>query len=553
MAPTGIIATGVATAAAIAETALGVEKSVSGDTLAERSDGALKAADGALNALFSVGASVPEDPFILPAARTPSTLPLQSETFFDGTQALVTGQSLAEDAYVIPRSDGFDVVDGEKVYRYNARQPGQLTDLESAGREAELENYEAFCPVPAAPVGRVKRGANDECFSRIIVNTGDELQLELQALEHERLLPSPRKLFNSDRFVVRERRLHKMIDTEMGTKLVPLPTQNPIEYKTLIDGKIIDDPHFGLPSETTNTFLEAETRVVKLGSISHGVNDQREMRGIVVPSSRAGDPSQFLVVEADTAEFYYVKLSTPPATEVTFIKCGATEFDLELAKEYRSKFYIRQGNSAHPNDANFIALPKLKDAYKSLERNGYSKADIAELKNKVATMNVEQQREVVFQLQTRGALGSATISMMPNKISALTTPDNFAGLTEAQKNRFYAQKAKETVDRAMKATGLGPSNQVHSIADIKRADAASQTIGWLRKTANPGTHDLGAQALKSGAGNCGEMSLLARDIITKSGGTAYTCGRGHRSRVHRRWRSIDIAWRYRRLLASRMG
>ncbi|NWD26086.1 hypothetical protein HX864_22660 [Pseudomonas yamanorum] len=527
LAPTGIIATGVATAAAVAETAIGVEKSVSGDTLAERRDGALKAADGAMNALFSVGASsVPEDPFILPAAPTPSKLPLRSETFFDGTQALVTEQSLAEDAYVISRSDGFDVVDGEKVYRYNARQPGQLTDLESAGREAELENYEAICPVPAAPVGRAKRGANDECFSRIIVNTGNELQLELQALEHERLLPSPRKLFNSDRFVVRERRLHKMVDTETGTKLVPLPTQKPIEYKTIIDGKIIDDPHFGLPSGTTNKFLEAETRVVKLGSISPGVNDQREMRGVVVSSPKAGDPSQYLVVEADTAEFYYVKLSTPPATEVTFIKCGATDFELALAKKYRSKFYIRQGNSAHPNDANFIALPKLKDAYKSLERNGYSKADIAELKNKVAAMTVEQQREVVFQLQTRGALGSANISMMPNKLSALTKPDNFAGLTEAQKNQFYAQKAKESVDRAMKATGLGPSNQVHSIADIKRADAASQTIGWLRKTANPRTHDLGAQALKSGAGNCGEMSLLARDIITKSGGQAYTWGAG---------------------------
>ncbi|WP_294735031.1 DUF6543 domain-containing protein [uncultured Pseudomonas sp.] len=527
LAPAGILVSGVATAAAIAETALGVEKSVSGDTLAERSDGALKAADGALNTLFSVGASSgPEDPFALPDARTPSTLPLQSETFFDGTKALVTEQSLAEDAYVISRSDGFDVVDGEKVYRYNARQPGQLTDLESAGPEAELQNYEAFCPAPAAPVGRAKRGANDECFSRIIVNTGNELQLELQALEHERLLPSPRKLFNSDRFVVRERRLHKMVDTETGTKLVPLPTQKPIEYKTLIDGKIIDDPHFGLPSGTTNKFLEAETRVVKLGSISPGVNDQREMRGVVVSSPKAGDPSQYLVVEADTAEFYYVKLSTPPATEVTFIKCGATDFELALAKKYRSKFYIRQGNSAHPNDANFIALPKLKDAYRSLEKNGYSKADIAELKNKVATMTVEQQREVVFQLQTRGALGSANISMMPNKISALTKPDNFAGLTEAQKNQFYAQKAKESVDRAMKATGLGPSNQVHSIADIKRADAASQTIGWLRKTANPRTHDLGAQAMKSGAGNCGEMSLLARDIITKSGGKAYTWGAG---------------------------
>ncbi|NWC94865.1 MULTISPECIES: dermonecrotic toxin domain-containing protein [unclassified Pseudomonas] len=527
LAPTGIIAAGVASTAAIAETALGVEKSVSGDTLAERSDGALKAADGALNALFSAGASsVPEDPFVLPGAGAPSTLPLQRETFFDGAPSLVTEQSLAEDAYVIPRSDGFDVVDGEKVYRYNPEQPGQLTDLESAAHEAELQNYEAICPVPSAPGGRVRRGANDECFSRIIVSTGNELQQELQALEHERLLPSPRKLFNSDRFVVRERRLHKMVDTELGAKLVPLPTLKPIEYKTLIDGKIIDDPHFGLPSGTTNKFLEAETRVVKLGSISPGVNDQREMRGIVVSSPRAGDPSQYLVVEADTAEFYYVKLTTPESTNVTFTKCGATEFELALAKKYRSKFYVRQGNSAHPNDANFIALPKLKDAYASLEKNGYSKADIAQLKATTATMNAEQQREVVFQLQTRGALGQANISMMPNKVSALTKPSHFASFTEEQKNRFYAMNAKESVDRAMKATGLGPSNQVRSVADIKRADAANEALVWLRKTANPRTHDLGAQALKSGAGNCGEMSLLARDIIAQSGGNAYTWSAG---------------------------
>jgi hypothetical protein len=527
IAPTSFLAAGAAATAGLTETALGLEKSLSGDTLSERRDGAMKALDGALNTLFSVGAShVPEDPFTAPGARFPATLPLQSETFFDGTKALVTERSLADDAYVISRSDGFDVVDGEKVYRYNAKQPGQLTDLESAGREAELEHFEAVCPVPPTPGARVRRGANDECFSRVITSTGNELQQELQALEHERLFPSPRKLFNSDRFVVRERRIHKMVDTEMGTKLVPLPISQPIEYKMHIDAKIINDPGFGLPFGTANPFLEEETRVVKLGSISRSVNDQREMRGVVVSSPKVGDPSKYLVIEADTAEFYYVKLTTPPATDVSFIKCSVSEFELELAKKYRSKFYIRQGNSAHPHDSDFIALPKLNEAYKSLKKNGYSDADVNHLKNKMSTMNREQQREAVFQLQTRGALGNANASMMPNKISALTPPDNFASLTAEQKNRFYAVNAKAAVDRAMKATGLGPGNQVHSISDIKRADAANAALLWLRKTSNPRTRDLGAQALKSGAGNCGEMSLLAQDIIRQSGGRAYTWGAG---------------------------
>jgi hypothetical protein len=67
------IAAPVAAAAIIAgvtEVALGVEKSASGDTEAERNDGASKAFDGLLNTLFSVGASaIPEDPF----ARPPET------------------------------------------------------------------------------------------------------------------------------------------------------------------------------------------------------------------------------------------------------------------------------------------------------------------------------------------------------------------------------------------------------------------------------------------------------------------------------------------------
>lgn len=51
----------------LTELALGAEKASSGDTEAERKDGASKAFDGVLNTLFSVGASaVPEDPFARP-------------------------------------------------------------------------------------------------------------------------------------------------------------------------------------------------------------------------------------------------------------------------------------------------------------------------------------------------------------------------------------------------------------------------------------------------------------------------------------------------------
>ncbi|UXV20603.1 hypothetical protein N4P55_04415 [Pseudomonas fluorescens] len=75
------IAAPVAAAAVLAgltELALGAEKASSGDTQAERKDGASKAFDGLLNTLFSVGASaVPEDPFALPPeTKLPPAEPL---------------------------------------------------------------------------------------------------------------------------------------------------------------------------------------------------------------------------------------------------------------------------------------------------------------------------------------------------------------------------------------------------------------------------------------------------------------------------------------------
>jgi hypothetical protein len=67
LAPAGLPAAVAATATGITEVALGAEKTASGDTQAERSDGAWKTFDGALNTLFSAGASGKvEDPFAAP-------------------------------------------------------------------------------------------------------------------------------------------------------------------------------------------------------------------------------------------------------------------------------------------------------------------------------------------------------------------------------------------------------------------------------------------------------------------------------------------------------
>lgn len=447
-----------------------------------------------------------------------TSAPLRKETFSSGTQALVTEKPLATDAYTLPRAKGFDLVNEGKVYRYDVKNPNVLTDLESADHFRPLDNFEAICEAPSVG-GRAKRGTNDTCFSKIVENTPNELTQELQALEHVRLFPSPSKFLRKDQFVVFERRRYKVIDGETGPHLHPTLDKQPITYKSLITGSIKHDPQFGFYVGQTNEALNQETRVIKLNSISDISDDKREVRAVIVNGRTPGDTQKYLVIEADTAQFYYAKLNTASSGELKFFR--TTPDDISLVNGYRNKFSIRQGVSRTPLDAEFIALPKLDSALAELKRSGYQKKDVDELGAFVKNMTKEQQREVLYQLQRSEAIGKTNIALKPNQVTALTTPANFSTLTAEQQNKFLAQQVKDTVTRSMTATGLGPGNQIRSASDIARADAANQTVEWLRRSIPSSARNRSDIILKAGAGNCGEMALLSRDIIKKSGGNAY--------------------------------
>ncbi len=448
---------------------------------------------------------------------------VEQETFSDGAQALVTEKPMAADAYTVTRTHGFDLINEGKVYRYDTREPGLLRDLESADYYKPLEDFEAFCPAPGLGE-RVKRGANDTCFTKVVEEVSGELGQELQALEHVRLFPSTPKFLRKDQFVIFERRRWKMVDGEMGPQLHPVPESKPIAYKPKITGTLKNEPEFGFFNAQSSDALERETRVVKLNRISDAVDDKREVRGVIVNGTVGGSTAKYLVIEADTAEFYYARLGDAPGGELTFNKCTPNE--LSMVTAYRNKFSIRQGVAKVPFDANFIALPKLNAAFEELERVGYLKADIDELKASCKELTDEQKREVVYQLQRAKAIDKADIALRPNQVFALAKPSGFATWTTEQQNKFYAEQAKDSVNRSMKATGLGPDNQIRSKADLARAGAAGMAIGWLRRTVPYGALNHSDLILKSGAGNCGEMALLSKDIIKKSGGRAYEWAAG---------------------------
>lgn len=501
------IVVGAAVGLGLAETALGTEKALSGDSQAERKQGASSALDGVLNTLFSLGGGAVDDPA---AAAPRPRLAVRQEVFADGHAAQVIDHELSPAAYTLPRAEGYDLVDGDSVYRYRNSRPDELTELASAEPTDPLEGFEAVCPAPSSG-GRVKRGANDECFAKIIADL-PKPDAQLQALEHVRLLPSKPGLFNKARTVVYEKRLHSVVETNTGPQLVPVPNAERIIYKQQIRGKLVADSGFGFYAGDAAGELAKQTRVVKLNKISNISDDQRHVRGVVVTSGSR----QYLVVEADTAEFYYAPLEKTSNGEITFKKCGP--FELSLAQGYREFLALNQG--AQALDKPFVALPKLSAAFSLLEKAGYNGDDLEALKALCKNLSKEQQREVVYQLQRAKAIHIPDIALNTQRVLPLEKPADFAQWPARRQNQFYAEHAKASVDKALTATGLGPGNTVRSAADLARADAAHMTVEWLRRTANLKAADAGDLIMKTGAGNCGEMALLSREIIRQSGGMA---------------------------------
>ncbi|MGF6094171.1 hypothetical protein [Pseudomonas sp. 18175] len=448
----------------------------------------------------------------LPNFRSDSAIGLQREVFADGTEALLLDRPLSDNAYALPRSKGYDIVDGEKVYRFNPDKPDQLTDLESAGHAKTLDDFEAICPAPTTGA-RAKRGANDECYAKIVSPLADSS--ELQALEHKRLFPSKPSSADGDQFVVYERRLHKVLQTDAGNRLVPTGNIDRIVYNDQIPATVQKAPGFGFIKGVPTGTLEEESMVFKLDRISDASNDQRELRALLIDQQTPGGSTKFLVLEADTAEFYYARLDDIRAGKATFKKCTTRE--RVLVDGYRNKFAGFQRAAKKQIEAPFVLLPKLQDAFRDLEAAGYSKTQIQALRKSCSSLGPEQKREIVFALQQKGAIKQIPVALKPYQASALDTPAGFTNRSVEQQNKFYAEQAKISVDHSLNATGLGAGNKLLSPQDALRSDAASIVIRWLRQSAL-GDAD---RVVKTGAGNCYEMSLLAKDIIRKSGGRAY--------------------------------
>lgn len=140
------IAAPVAAAAVVAgltELALGAEKASSGDTEAERKDGAAKAFDGLLNTLFSAGgfAGEAEDPYALPKQALPAAprAPKSLEGFTDWVYDFLT----REDAQPQLTQSEFN----EFQRKYNsARTPANLANFDNGYNSGNLNSVPGYSP-----------------------------------------------------------------------------------------------------------------------------------------------------------------------------------------------------------------------------------------------------------------------------------------------------------------------------------------------------------------------------------------------------------------------
>lgn len=435
-----------------------------------------------------------------------ASIPLNQETFSDGTQALVTGKPLSEQAYTIRRSNGLDVVDAGKVYRYDSKTPDRLIDLESAANYRSPTDIEAFCPAPS--VNRSRRETAALCFTKMLSHDLSPNAQLIQALEHQRFFPS--KGINGEApSVIRDRRIYN-IENET---FIPIRTGNkPIIYENTVMGTIKNDRRFGIVGDTTFSNIEENTAVVRFGAISKSVADQREVRGLII-ETKGPTPEKYVVAEADTGIFYARKFGE---------SSGAfTKATMPLINLYNTEKEALYASAGIPKKPNLYQLPTYKSLVEKLKNNGVTETELKSLDKKTSKYTDIQKREFLNEVYSKAYGRDGKVALAPIQALPLKKPANFDSLSAFEKNEFYAKGSVKAVNEQMAATGLGAGNKLTPTpADFERQALASDVVSWLRSKPNWDKSIKMDQILTSGAGNCGEMAQVTSYIIKQSGGEA---------------------------------
>lgn len=442
-----------------------------------------------------------------------SAIALESTTFGDGSSAYTNSKLFTEEPHTLQRSSGVDIVVGDKVYRFDPKLPNELNEITSPAYFKDLEGFDAVC----SRGGKSKK-AITSCLSKTISSSGSIEQKRVQAIEHKRLYPTK----GANQRVVHERRVYT-VEGVVGDAR-PTPLNELLIYKSETTGSLINDKHFGLPSNEVDAVLEETTRVVRVNDVVHGIEDMRDVMGFLVdiPGTFWGKTT-YLVTEPDTGVFYYSHFDKNKSTDIKLTKLDFNEHgfsgDLINAFHKTKDAHLTAAGFIPNND--FLALPTLSSMYKKLEATqGFTPEKLDELKQKIELFSDEKKREFIISAWNKGNMLGIEVFIPAIKIEPIAKPPGFGGFSESTKNRVYAAGAKTQVDDQFTATGLGSFNKQipNDPQDVLRMTLTQPVVVW--QYSRTGYANFADMILKTGAGNCDHMAYVAFNTIVVNGGTA---------------------------------
>lgn len=446
------------------------------------------------------------------------------ETKWDGSAFKVLETTATEQPLVINRAGFTDVVIGDQVLRHDSGQPGVLYDLATTHPEKNADDLIAVCSAPQQGA-RAKRGLSNLCYAKNVTQTGTQAFKRAQALEHKRFQPYPN---HQDATLISHNRRYYRANTSSGSQVLQLETSGtPLTYKPQVQAQLLNDPSFGLPHNEVDPLLNTHTRVVRFEAIDAKANVQRDIRAMVVDLNyKNSGMKKYLVAEADAGVFYQAELGE--GQDLVFKKIDAlveNSLGLELIRYHNSIIEKALSDAKLSVGNDLITLPPLDTILTNLrEKQHYGAKQMAGLQDKIDKLPDEKKREFALGLWNKGESRPVEIAAHEVKVTPIVKPADFDQRLAQHRNRFYAQAAKNEVDRQFQATGIGSANQraPASPSDVARQHVAREVVIWeYDKLDAPNYADI---ILKTGAGNCDQMANVAAEIINKSGGDASVWG-----------------------------
>lgn len=442
-----------------------------------------------------------------------SITPIQAT---NGYQALVTERLFATPPLLIPRSDVTDLLDHNSLLRLEHPAPTHLDDLTSPAYFKTAEGFDTLCG-PA----RTKRSPVPLiCFTQKLATFNASIhQRRVQAIEHIRLIPAP-AIGSDTRKVVHNRRLYEATPQGTTFELTPVAMHSPLVYKPQVNGKLIEEPQFGLPNDQLDNKLSRDTRVVELEGLTNEVDDRRTLRAMAITLT----PSDTrVIVEADAGVFYEAAPTATAAslrfTQLDFSSGGPHEQLIRAFGQHKLD-YLTAGGFTHSRP--LVNLPTLEVLYRQLAQRGFNQQKLARLQAQATTLTPLKQRELLLNASDQGQRLGMSVAVAPLQLD--TWPPYRAGSANVQSiNQYLATQAHASTVALVQSTGIGSANVVGTgIRELGRLSIAEPLVMW--QYSRVGQPNYTEVILKTGAGNCDQMAHVASELIKVNGGVAQVWG-----------------------------